>query len=494
MATGQIALSNTINVTLGNAPSGLGEYSTNSIVLLSNESPLSSEPYIWAVSAQDVINEYGSDSLTAKMARALFTPAFNLRTGGGQVLVYPYSGVNATSCKAVTVEITNTILTALKLVSAGSLKITLDGTAYEITNMNFTAVKTVEDVVKVLNAQGLDCDIKVVNTNKIQFTSRKYGATDSTIAFSAASTGVDIGGSSYLNTTSGATITAGTDSSGKTVAEAIAEVDEIAYVGGVLTTQYCENDVILANATALQALDHIYFEVTQSLKNIAGLGASIKAAADIKTRPMAYSYAGAEGAKCAIATYATIACSTNYSGDSTVLTMNLKELTGILPDLNLNQTYYTQAKQNGVDIYGNTEGLSCVYSFDNGAYTDEVTGELWFKKALEVSGFNYLRKTNTKIPQTEAGMAGLKNAYESRCVQAVRNGLIAPGAWNDSIPFGNPEDFIRNIAEKGYYIYSLPIAQQQQAEREQRIAPIVQIAVKLAGAFHSSNVIVNVQR
>ena len=493
MATGQIALSNTINVTLGKAPSGLGEYSTNSIVLLSNESPLSSEPYIWAVSAQDVINEYGSNSLTAKMARALFTPAFNLRTGGGQVLVYPYNGVNATSCKAKTISITDTILTALKLISAGSLKIILDGTTYEITNMNFTAVKTVEDIVKVLNAQGLDCDIEVVETDKIQFTSRKYGATDSTIAFSTSSIGTDIGGSSYLNT-SNATITAGTNSSGKTVAEAIAEVDEIAYVGGVLTTQFCENAVVLANATALQALDHIYFEVTQSLKNIAVLGANIKAASDTKTRPMAYSYAGAEGAKCAIATYASIACSTNYSGNSTALTMNLKELTGILPDLNLNQTYFTQAKQNGVDIYGNTEGLSCVYSFDNGAYTDEVTGELWFKKALEVSGFNYLRKTNTKISQTEAGMAGLKNAYETRCIQAIRNGMIAPGTWNDSVPFGNPDDFLRNIEEKGYYIYSLPIAQQQQAEREQRIAPVVQIAVKLAGAFHSSNVIVNVQR
>lgn len=493
MATGQIALSNTIDVTLGKAPSGLGEYSTNSIVLLSNESPLSSEPYIWAVSAQDVINEYGSNSLTAKMARALFTPAFNLRTGNGQVLVYPYNGVNATACSVKTIAITPAVLTALKLVSGGSLKITLDGTTYEVTGMNFTAIKTVEDVVKVLNAQGLDCDIEVVDTNKIQFKSRRYGATDSTITFSAASTGTDIGGGSYLDTANAVT-TAGSDSSGKTVAEAIEEVDQIAYVGGVLTTQFCENAAVLANATALQTLDHVYFEVTQSLKNITVLGANIKSASDTKTRPMAYSYAGAEGAKCAIATYATIACSTNYSGDSTVLTMNLKELTGILPDLNLNQTYYTQAKQNGVDIYGNTEGLSCVYSFDNGAYTDEVTGELWFKKALEVSGLNYLRKTNTKIPQTEAGMAGLKNAYESRCVQAVRNGLIAPGAWNDSIPFGNSEDFIRNIAEKGYYIYSLPIAQQQQAEREQRIAPVVQIAVKLAGAFHSSNVIVNVQR
>ena len=116
------------------------------------------------------------------------------------------------------------------------------------------------------------------------------------------------------------------------------------------------------------------------------------------------------------------------------------------------------------------------------------------KKALEVSGFNYLRKTNTKIPQTETGMTGLKNAYETKCVQAVRNGLSAPGKWNDSIPFGNPEDFLRNIEEKGYYIYSTPIAQQSQAEREQRIAPLVQIAVKLAGAFHGSNVIINVQR
>ena len=109
-------------------------------------------------------------------------------------------------------------------------------------------------------------------------------------------------------------------------------------------------------------------------------------------------------------------------------------------------------------------------------------------------GFNYLRKTNTKIPQTEAGMTGLKNAYETRCVRAVRNGLIAPGKWNDSVPFGNSEDFLRNIEEKGYYIYSLPVAQQQQSEREQRIAPLVQIAIKLSGAFHSSNVIVNVQR
>lgn len=494
MATGNIALSNTINVSLSGAPAGLGEYSTNSIVLLSNEQPLSAEPYIWAVNAQDVINEYGSNSLTAKMATALFTPAFNLRTGNGQLLVYPYTAVSATQTAVKTVAITATIITALKLLSSADLTVTLDGTDYVLAGMNFTSITTVDDVVKILNAQGLDCNISVVDTNKIQFQSRRYG-TDGTVALKATAggSGTDIYGSSYLDGANATTV-AGTNSSGTTVAEAVAEVDEIAYVGGVLTTQLLENDAIKTAAAALQATDHIFFESTQSLKNIGVLGTALKGAGDTKTRLNAYSWAGADGAKREIATYASIACSTNYSGNNTCLTMNLKTLAGIEPDLNLNQTYFNLAKANGVDIYGSTEGLACVYSFDNGLYTDEATGQLWLKKALEVSGFNYLRKTNTKIPQTESAMTGLKNAYEQRCQQAIRNGLAAPGAWNDSVPFGNPEDFLRNIKERGYYIYSIPVAEQNQAEREQRVAPVVQIAIKLSGAFHNSNVIVNVQR
>lgn len=495
MATGQIALSNTINITLASAPSGLKEYSTNSVVLLSNEQPLSSEPYIWANSPQDVIDEYGSNSLTSKMAQALYTPSYNLRTGGGQLLVYHFDGVNATNSKTTTIAITSTIITALKLITSGDLTITIDGTDTVLSGMNFSAISNVNDIVAVLKSKGADCDISVVETNKIEFKSRRYGATDSGISLKATTggAGTDIYGSSYLDGAN-QTTTAGTDATGKTVAEALAEVDEIAYVGAVLTTQFCDNTTVLANSTAIQGTDHIYFEVTQSLKNMGVLGTAIKNAGNTKTRLNAYSYAGSEGAKKEIATYCSYACSTDYSGSNTCITMNLKELTGILPDLNLNQTYYTLAKTNGVDIYANTEGLSCVYSFDNGEYTDEVTGKLWLKKALEVSGFNYLRKTNTKIPQTEAGMTGLKNAYEQRCIQGIRNGFISAGKWNDSIPFGNSEDFIRNIEEVGYYIYSLPISQQSQAEREERIAPLVQIAIKLAGAFHKSNVIVNVQR
>ena len=492
--TRNVPLSYTIDVSVSTTPTGLGEQNTNTVCLLTNEQPLSTEPFIWAVNARDAINEYGTDSLTAKMVQAFFTPVPNLRTGNGQVLIFPYTGTNATCGTTTTIAITNTIISALQLVSNGDLTIAIDGESNTLTGLNFNNITSVKDIVQILNSKYLDCNISVVDTNKIQFKSRNFGA-DSTIELTATSggTGTDIYGSTYLDGANQVTVD-GIDETGS-IANALAAAEEVGYFGGVLTTQYLSNDGITAFSIIVQGKDHIYYEAINSLANISTLGSAIKAAGNTKTRLLAKTDQGEEVSKIAIATYATIAQSTNYSGNDTALTMNLKELTGVLPDYNINSTYYNIAKQNGVDIYATTKGLSCVYSFDNGYYTDDATNLLWLKKALEVSGFNYLRKTNTKIPQTETDMVGLKNAYEQRCSQGVRNGVIGTGLlWNDSIPFGNPEDFQRNIQEKGYYIYSLPIALQNQAEREQRIAPVVQIAIKLSGAIHDSNVIVQVQR
>ncbi|MBQ2175357.1 MAG: DUF3383 family protein [Alphaproteobacteria bacterium] len=491
----QIALSNVINISLSALPQGLTKYRTNNIALFSNETTSSVEPYIAAVSAAEIEQAYGTNSLTAKMARAVFTPAFNLRTGEGTLFVFHYDGVNAVAESQTTVAITPTILTAFKLVSNGDLTIDIDGVDYALSGLDFTNISTVGDIVKILKNTNIDCDIEVVETNKIKFTSRKHGA-DSEIVLKATTggSGTDIYGSSYLNGASAVSVQ-GANASGTTLANAVAAAEEQAFFGGILTTQYCENSLILANATAIQGKDHIYYEAVGSLKNIETLGNSIKSAGDGKTRLLAYSYGGAEGAKQAIATYATMASSTNYNGADTCLTMNLKTLTGILPDLNLNQTYVGKAKDNGVDIYGSLEGLGVVFSNNNNGYTDDITGQLWLKKDLEVQGFNYLRKTNTKIPQTESGMAGLKNAYEMSLIQGVANGFIGAGVgWGDdvAIPFGNPEDFRRNILERGYYIYSLPISAQSSADREERKAPVIQIAIKSAGAIHSSNVIVNI--
>ena len=246
--TRTVPLSYTINVSVSTTPSGLGEYNSNSICLLTNETPLSTQPYIWAVNTQDAINEYGTDSLTAKMAQALFTPVPNLRTGNGQVLIFPYTATNATAGTTTTVAITNTIITALKAISTGDLTVTIDGTDYTCTNLNFTNISTVDDVVAILKAQYLDCDIALVNTNKIKFTSRNYGTT-AAVALKATTggTGTDLYGSSYLDGANQTTV-AGTAQTGTTVAEALAQAEEAGYFGGVLTTQIIDNTLIEATA------------------------------------------------------------------------------------------------------------------------------------------------------------------------------------------------------------------------------------------------------
>jgi hypothetical protein len=92
------------------------------------------------------------------------------------------------------------------------------------------------------------------------------------------------------------------------------------------------------------------------------------------------------------------------------------------------------------------------------------------------------------------GMAGLKDAYRTICKQAVINGFVAAGSWTAADWFGDHEDFLRNITDIGYYIWSLPVTQQLAADREDRKAPVVQIAIKTAGAIHSSDVLVNVNK
>lgn len=489
--TYQVPLSYTVNVSLSATPSGLADFNTNSIAIFTNEPAAFSESYQSYITPAAVESDFGSDSLTYKMAQALFTPVPNFRSGGGYLYIFPFTGTNATAATFTTPDITQN-LTAFQSVQDGSLNITIDGENYLVSGLNFSNITSVADIATVLNSQNLDVYIEAAE-GSIRFTSKRFG-TDSGVVISAITEGpgVDISASGYLNFSEGASVV-GTDSGGETLAEAVNSALQQVYFGGVLSAQYTDDATTQANSTALQAQDVVFYNDMSSLKDMATLGAAIKTAGNGKTRTLAYSE-GAELAKIAIATYATIAQSVNYNGSDTALTMNLKTLTGLVGDSGLSDSYVLSANTNGVDIYGNTGGLSVVYSNDNNGYTDDITANLWHKKATEIAGFNYLRQTNTKIPQTESGMAGLKNAYAQVCERAIRNGTVAPGTWNTAIPFGDPEDFKRNIEEKGYYIYSIPVAQQSQTDREARKAPLVQIALKRSGAFHFSEVLITVER
>ena len=125
------------------------------------------------------------------------------------------------------------------------------------------------------------------------------------------------------------------------------------------------------------------------------------------------------------------------------------------------------------------------------AYFDEVHGLSWFKDALQNAEYNLLYQSKTKVPQTDAGQNQLIATATSVCDEAVNNGLVAPGTWNAD-GFGQLQrgDYLKS----GYYIYTQPIALQDQSIRETRTAPPLQIALKLAGAIQELDIIVDVNR
>ena len=52
---------------------------------------------------------------------------------------------------------------------------------------------------------------------------------------------------------------------------------------------------------------------------------------------------------------------------------------------------------------------------------------------------------------------------------------------------------MRNVSEYGFYEYHQPVAEQLQSEREERQAPVWQIAAKESGAVHSANILIYVE-
>lgn len=490
---GILPANNVINVTITNTPSGLAERNVNNIGLFTTESPSGAAAlasYQEYISAAQVASDYGTDSVTAKMANAIFSQTPNIRTGDGQLTIIPLDGSVSAAGGDVTTADISANLASLIAVTDGDLRVTVDGVNYDLTGVNLTGATDMAGIATILDGLLVNAIVSAPDANTLKFVSKKVGAdADVTLAQLPSGSGTDLAGSGYLNA-AGATVVSGADASGETIAESIARVGGSASVVAIITNLEMEDDVLEALSDTVQAQDRILLHHVCSTVDIAGgIGETIQQSGNTKTRLLGYTESPEE-ANLFKAAYAGRAFSVNFNGTDTSQTMNLKQLTTITPDLGVTQTLYNDALDNGVDLYVSYDGIPSVYSTGGNNFFDNVYSDLALKFALETDGFNYLRQTNTQVPQTEVGMEGLKDAYAKVMQRFVRVGAIAAGAWTSSETFGDPETFKENILAAGYYVYSIPIVQQTAPEREAREAPLCQIAAKRAGAIHTSDVLV----
>lgn len=287
--------------------------------------------------------------------------------------------------------------------------------------------------------------------------------------------------------------------SSETLAAAINRLVNQVQFYGVMTTQIETQSDMLGGAAVIQANPLLAgFFAQYNSATIAPGGALDLLRSGTLTQSRGLYYGDSSGSPAGInalvfqAGYAGRALSTNFNGSRTTQNMQLKQISGSQPDPTITPTLYAEAIAAGADVYASVQGISAVLTSGTNQFFDNVYNQAWFVGALQVSGFNFLQGISTKLPQTEDGMDGLKGAYQTVCNQATINGYVAPGTWTSAVPFGNPTTFLANIANTGYYIYSQPIAQQLASARAARQAPLVQIAIKLAGAVNTSNVVINI--
>lgn len=489
-----IDINNIINISLTSTPQGLENANINSVAIFTTELPSNLDPYRIYTNSRQVATDYGTNSQAAKMANAIFAQSPNILSGEGRLVTIPLiNSISAVEGKYETTDITANLSNILA-VSNGDIRVVLNGNNIDLTDLDFTGASTFEDIAKILQNR-LNNAVVESKATGFDILSKKVGASSTVdLVQLPAGTGTDLSTASLFNVVAG-TATGGNNAQGETILEALTRTEEDVAYYGFITDLQMEDAVIKTLATGVQSRDKYYVETfasTEDVEPTTGICSQIKDASETKTRCILYTK-GIDDRNLAKAAYISRGSSVNFAGSNTTNTLNLKSLVGVTPDNSINQTILDKTEIAGADIYTSVSSLSVVLSFGSNDYFDNIYNDLWFKLALEVAGFNYLRQTNTKIPQTEQGMEGLKGAWGKVCEQGIRNGMIAAGTWNSSETFGNPDDLRRNISDIGYYIYSLPIALQSQADREQRKAPLGQIAIKRAGAIHSSDVIVVIE-
>lgn len=488
----KLDISNIIRVTLLSALKGLADINTSALALITDEVPIpadygTSQIYL---SPEGVATDFGSSSETYRLAVMVFSQTPNILTGGGYLVVIPRD--QSASAQPATILATGPVdLTSLTAVDY-KIKAAIDGAAaaeIAIGSIDSTSLATASASLNSydLETAGLIFEVSGDLTSTIITLKTDTEGASAAVVLSACSTGTDI--APPLNIALGSAT--GAASGVERVKDAVLRTAGSINYFGIILNEKQADAALLELAKTVQTMDKLLFVGSNLTADIKGVFTTILNAGLNHTRCFPYTLSENDALDFA-AGYAGRGMSINFSGFNTAHTMHLKDIIGLVADSGMTQTLLTDCQNAGCDFYGDF-GVAKVFTSGANMFFDQVYTRLAFKLKLSIAGFNFLATTNTKIPQTEEGMNGLKGAYRNVCSAFVDNGVFAPGAWTSSTTFGNPDDHIRNIKDHGYYIYSMPIATQQQVDRNARKAPSVYIAGKDSGAIHSADVQVYIE-
>lgn len=382
-------------------------------------------------------------------------------------------------------------------VSSGGMRITVDGVLKSLSAINLSGVTNLNGVASAVTTALAGAATVVWNANLKRFdvTSATTGATSTLSYASAPVSGTDISALMGLQTgqasapvggiaaeTLLSAVTALADKSNAwyglyVAANSVADADHIAVAGFIEGTGNSRiYGVTISTTTVLDST------------NTTDLASQLKALGYKRTF-VQYSGSNAHAAASIFGRAFTV----DFNGSNTTLTIKFKQEPGVVAE-DLTETQAATLKAKNCNVFATYQNGTAIIQegvMVNGYFFDEVHGTDWLQNDVQTAIYNLLYTSTTKIPQTDAGINRIVATINSRMVQARTNGLIAPGVWTaDGFGALNSGDTLPD----GFYTYAPPVASQSAADRGARKAPVIQCAIKLAGAVHSVNTIINVNR
>ena len=391
-------------------------------------------------------------------------------------------------------------IAAWTAITAGSFAVTVDGTVRTLSALNFAAQTNLNGVASVIQTalSALSAGATVVYDsvfNRFTITSGTTG-TASTVSFlTATGSGTDISAAlGGLSSSSGAYAAPGI--AAETALACVALFDTNYGQGWYAATVIGATDadhVAVGSFIEATTNKHIYGISTQEGGVLSSVSttdiAYLVQALALKRTVVQYSSSTAYAVCSLLGRILTV----NYSANNTVITLMYKQEPGIVPEtLNATQITNLEAKNANVFVaYNNSTAIIERGTVASGDFLDVIIGTDWLALNIQTALYNLLYTSNTKIPQTDAGTNMLVTTIEGICSLGVVNGLMAPGVWTTG-GFGalSMGDFM----PKGFYVYAPPVATQLATDRAARKSVTIQVAVKLAGAIHTINTIINVNR
>lgn len=371
-------------------------------------------------------------------------------------------------------------------ISAGAFDVTIDGSVVNVTAVNLSAQSNLNGVASQVSAALQSKGTCVWNGQQFVIKSASTGQT------STVSTVTSTQLSQAMGLDSGTMVTG---APAETLEEAtVALLDINTWYGAFYTGDIEDQDVIntaaLISASTPSHICAFTLKETDELDGTqtSSLGYELAQLGNNRVLPM-YSSTNDNAAVSVLGRMSTV----NFEGSNTTITLMFKQCPGVEPEY-LKTSQANALQRNNVNVfaaYQNDTSILQYGTMSGGWYIDEVHGLDWLQNRVETDLWNLLYTSTTKIGQDESGMTAILSTVNSSLEAGVRNGLIAPGVWNGD-EFGTLKR--GDTLTTGFYVYIQPLEEQAQADREQRKAPPIQIAVKLKGAVHSIDVTITVNR